>query len=147
MVQNPDLAGQQDPTICQNSLQKQYILSRVRASIRPSNFFICEKHTKPRGNWVASTCVYLNDPATGHECQAKKGVNFVMLGRHRRIKPERGVCVHSGPCMRDVFAIDDNNISPRLILIIIKIIILHFIQIRHTDDFPSTSTRLVGIRL
>ena len=42
--------------------------------------------------------------------------------------------------MRDVFAIyDDNNIIlPRLIMIIIKIIILYFIRIRHTDDFPST---------
>ena len=27
-------------------------------------------------------------------------------------------------------------------MIIIKIIILYFIQIRHTDDFPSTGTRL-----
>ena len=30
-------------------------------------------------------------------------------------------------------------------MIIIKIIILYFIQIRHTDDFPSTGTRLVFI--
>ena len=30
-------------------------------------------------------------------------------------------------------------------MIIIKIIILYFIQIRHTDDFPSTGTRLVLI--
>ena len=29
-------------------------------------------------------------------------------------------------------------------MIIIKNIILYFIQIRHTDDFPSTGTRLVG---
>ena len=28
-------------------------------------------------------------------------------------------------------------------MIIIKISILYFIQIRHTDDFPSTGTRLV----
>ena len=28
-------------------------------------------------------------------------------------------------------------------MIIIKIIILYFIQILHTDDFPSTGTRLV----
>ena len=28
-------------------------------------------------------------------------------------------------------------------MIIIKMIILYFIQIRHTDDFPSTGTRLV----
>ena len=42
-------------------------------------------------------------------------------------------CVHA--CVRDVFAIYDNDIVPRLIMIIIKIIILYFIQIRHTDDF------------
>ena len=41
-------------------------------------------------------------------------------------------------CVRDVFAIYDDNILPRLIMIIIKIIILYFIRIRHTDDFPST---------
>ena len=40
-------------------------------------------------------------------------------------------------CVRDVFPIYDDNILPRLIMIIIKIIILYFIQIRHTDDFPS----------
>ena len=37
----------------------------------------------------------------------------------------------------------DNNILPMLIMIILKIIILYFIQIRHIDDFPSTGTRLV----
>ena len=40
-------------------------------------------------------------------------------------------------CVRDVFAIYDENILSRLIMIIIKIIILYFIQIRHTNDFPS----------
>ena len=41
-----------------------------------------------------------------------------------------------GVCVRDVCAIYDNNISPSLLMIIIKIIILYFIQIRHTDAFP-----------
>ena len=45
-------------------------------------------------------------------------------------------CVRA--CVRDVFAIYNDNILPRLIMIIIKIIIIHFIQIKHTDDFPST---------
>ena len=40
-------------------------------------------------------------------------------------------------CVRDVFAVYDDNILSRLIMMIIKIIILYFIQIRHTDDFPS----------
>ena len=30
-------------------------------------------------------------------------------------------------------------------MIIIKNIIIYFIQIRHTDDFPSTGSRLVWI--
>ena len=51
-------------------------------------------------------------------------------------------------CVRDVFAIYDDNILPRLTMIKINIIILYFIQIRHTDDFPSvgipTSTVLGG---
>ena len=45
--------------------------------------------------------------------------------------------------VRDVFAIYDHNILPRLKMIIINIFVLYFIQIRHTDDFPSTDTRLV----
>ena len=36
----------------------QYILSRVRVSVRPSIFFLCEKHSKPRGNRAIS--VYFN---------------------------------------------------------------------------------------
>ena len=39
--------------------------------------------------------------------------------------------------VRYMFAIYDENILSRLIMIITKIIILYFIQIRHTDDFPS----------
>ena len=50
------------------------------------------------------------------------------------------VCV----CVRDVFAIYD-NILPRLIMTIIKTIFLCFTEIAHTDDFPSTGTRLAYI--
>ena len=50
-----------------------------------------------------------------------------------------------GVCVRDVCAIYDNNISPSLLMIIIKIIILYFIQIRHTDAFPPTGTLLVRV--
>ena len=129
----------------------QYFLSRVRISVRPSNFFICEKHPKPWGNRVAS----MDASRTGK----KWGVHFITLGRHRRIEPEwrrRCVCMCARAracmcCMRAcvcawcVFAMYDNNISPRLIMIIITIIILYFIQIRHTDNFPSTGTRLVDL--
>ena len=40
--------------------------------------------------------------------------------------------------VRDVFAIYDDNILPRLIMIIMNTIILYFRQIRHTDDLTST---------
>ena len=46
----------------------QYILSRVRVSVRPSNCFVRKKHPTSRGNRLASVCVYFNDPATGYEC-------------------------------------------------------------------------------
>ena len=42
--------------------------------------------------------------------------------------------MHACVCERDVFAIDDNNILLRLIMIIIKIIFLDLIDIAHTDD-------------
>ena len=58
-----------------------------------------------------------------------------------------GPYLHKGKsvCVRDVCAIYDNNISPSLLMIIIKIIILYFIKIRNTDDFPPTGTLLVII--
>ena len=132
-----------------------------------------EKHPKPRKKSGCQRVCLFEWPSYRPRMpaeQAKGGVNSVMLGRHRLIEPERRrrcVCVHAraracarvylcahafvharacacaSACLRDVFAIYDNNISPRLIMIIIKIIILYFIQIRHTDDFPSTGTRLV----
>ena len=45
--------------------------------------------------------------------------------------------------VRDVFALYDNNIFTRLIML--KIIFLYFIEIAHTDDFPA-GTRLVYIK-
>ena len=60
---------------------------------------------------------------------------------HRFLRPWVGVCVFASvsvcahACVRDVFAIYYNDILPRLIMIIIKIIILYLIQIRHTGDF------------
>ena len=44
------------------------------------------------------------------------------------------VCVRACTCVRDVFAIYDNNISPRLIMIIIEIINLYFIKIRQSNS-------------
>ena len=57
--------------------------------------------------------------------------------------PHKGKSV----CVRDVCAIYDNNISPSLLMIIIKIIILYFKKIRNTDDFPPTGTLLVNIKI
>ena len=45
-------------------------------------------------------------------------------------------------CVRDVFAIYDNNILPRLIINYNNFPI----EIARTDDFLSTGTRLVGIK-
>ena len=88
-------------------------------------------------------CLY-EWPATGIVWPASKtGV----LGRTDTANSDgRGwVCACVRACVRNVFAIYGNDILPRLIMIIIKIIILYFIQIRHTDDFPSTGTRLVNV--
>ena len=72
--------------------------------------------------------------------QAKRGVNSVMLGRmcaRPCVCACALACTCVSACLRDVFAIYDNNISPRLIMIIIKISILYFIQIRQSDDSPQ----------
>ena len=56
---------------------RQYILSRVHVSVRPSNFVIREKLQKPRLNRVASTSVY-KLPATGIVWPASKRVRPIM---------------------------------------------------------------------
>ena len=93
---------------------------------------------------MASASVYFNESPIGH-CLASVGkgapnYDGIMVERPETAKVVCGVyvCACVRPCMRDVFAIYDDNILSRLIMIIIKIIILYFIQIRHTDDFPST---------
>ena len=84
---------------------------------------------------MASASVYFNESPIGH-CLASVGK---WLGAPKQRRSCVGVCVCAciRPCVRDVFAIYDDNILSRLIMIIIKMIILYFIQIRHTDDFPS----------
>ena len=124
-----------------------HILSRVHVSVRPRICFIREK--TPNLSLIQSrphvTVVYFNGSPTGH-CLAsvESGVPNPdgLIGRTdtATVLGEGGVfaSVHVRACMRDVFAICDNDILPRLIMIIIKIIILYFIQIRHTDDFSWT---------
>ena len=106
---------------------------------------------------MASASVYFNESPIGH-CLASVGKgapnhDTVMVGRTKTANSDGrvwgGVCVcvcvrvrvrvrtSVHPCVRDVFAIYDDNILSRLIMIIIKIIIVYFIQIRNTDDFPS----------
>ena len=63
-------------------------------------------------------------------------LSVVIHPGHIRIKVKVCACVM---CVQ----YNDNNISPSLLMIIIKIIILYFIQIRHTDAFPPTGTLLV----
>ena len=106
---------------------------------------------------MALASVYFNESPIGR-CLASIGKGApnhdgVMVGRTETANSEcrvwgcacecERVCasvrvrtsVHA--CVRDVFAIYDDNILSRLIIIIIKIIILYLIQIRHTDYFPS----------
>ena len=91
--------------------------------------------------------VYFNGSPTGH-CLAsvESGApnHDALIGRTDTatvVGGGSGVCMFASvrvcarACVHDVFAIYDNDILPRLIMIIIKIIILYFIQIRHTDDF------------
>ena len=93
---------------------------------------------------MASASVYFNESPIGH-CLASVGKGApihdgVMVGRTETATVVcGGVRVRTSvqACVRDVFAIYDDNILSRLIMIIIKIIILYIIQIRHTDDFPS----------
>ena len=111
----------------------QYILSRVRVSVQPSNFFICEKHSKPRGNRAASASVYFNGQ--------RPAIVTSGAGRHGWVAQcgGCGVCTRSRGCVytahtcasvRDAFAIYDNNIWPRLIMIIIK----KYYSIFHTNQ-------------
>ena len=62
---------------------------------------------------------------------------------HVRVPVCARACMRA--CVHDVFSVYDNNILPRLIIIIIQMIIRYFIQITHTDDFLSKGTRLVTI--
>ena len=134
----------------------QYILSRVRVSVRPSIFFTCEKLSKPRGNLAASASVYLALAAKG---QRPVIVNSG-VGRHGWLasnsdtatavcmcvggcRRSRGCVCTRAPvraCVREVFAIYDNTIWHRLMII-------KYYSIFHTNHtqwwFPSTGTRLV----
>ncbi len=135
-----------------------HILSRVRVSVRPG-FFIPEKYSKPRVNRTASASVYFNGqrPAIVTSLAGRHGW---VPQTHRiaitsttvtalcgicwcvhafvRVRAHACACVRAWvracvrACVRDVFEIYDNNIWPRLIMIIIKIIILYFKQIKHT---------------
>ena len=108
---------------------------------------------------MASASVYFNESPIGH-CLASVGKGApnhdgVIVGRTETANNDgrvsgcacTRVCTCVRLCVRDVFAIYDDNILSRLIMIIIKIVILYFIQIRHTDDFPSAGIPASGINL
>ena len=129
-----------------------HILSRVRFSVRSRICFIRE--INPNLSLIQSRphVVYFNGSPTGH-CLASvesgapnhDGLISAPIQRTTTVGSGVGVCVFASvsvcarvcvhACVRGVFAIYDNDILPRLIMIIIKIIILYFIQIRHTDGF------------
>ena len=117
------------------------------------------------GNRIALACIYLNEAATPIVASA--------TGRHGWLQPSHSttltwndrrcvcmcvcvfvcvcacvrvcVCACVRACARACLMCFQYTIIvwPRLIMLIIKIIILYFIQIGHFDDFPSTGTRLV----
>ena len=91
------------------------------------DIFLYAKNTQSYREYrVAHATVYLNGPATGHSTPTKRDVNFVMVERTdpSNYDNQNGdgiglvcvrVCVCA--CVRDVFAIYDTNILPRLIMI------------------------------
>ena len=103
---------------------------------------------------MASASVYFNESPIGH-CLVSVGKGAhnqdgVIVGRTETANSDGRVwgcaCAraYARACVRDVFAIYDDNILSRLIMIIIKIIIIYFIQIRHTGDFPSAGIPASG---
>ena len=118
-------------------------MSRVRVSVRPRIFL----YAKKTPNYCKSRVARALFISMSRHCLASVGKGAPNHDEQRRSWV--GVCVSVGErtsvhaCVRDVFAIYDDNIFPRLIMIIIKIIFLYFIQIRHTDDFPSTGISLI----
>ena len=86
----------------------------------------------------------LNESPIGH-CLASVGKGAPNHDSHGWVhrNSDGRVSARVCACVRDVFAIYDDNILSRLILImiIIEIIILYFIQTRQTDDFPSAGIR------
>ena len=138
-----------------------YILSRVRVLVQPSNFFTREKLPKISCIPTRPCVVYFNESPIGY-CLAsvEKGASnhdSAIVGRTDTATPAvvggdvrarecvlvcARVCVPA--CVRDVFAIYDNNILPRLIMIIIKIIFQYFIEIAQMIS-PQQVYRLVHL--
>ena len=83
-----------------------YRLSRVRISVQPSIFFICEKHSKPRGNRATSASVYFNGKrpaivtsgAARHSWLAQ--THRIAVRRRRCVCGCVYVCTRSRGCVR-----------------------------------------------
>ena len=130
-----------------------HILSRVRVLVMPRICFIREKKTKHIVNTESPACClfqWITDRPLSRQRRKRCAQPWRTDWAHRYSEQRRswvgvGVCVFASvsvcaracvhACVRDVFAIYDSYILPRLIMIIIKIIILYFIQIRHIADF------------
>ena len=108
-------------TVC---IDWQYILSRVRVSVRHSHF-LYSKNTQNLGETGSPAPVFIwmkQRPAIHQPAEpAKGGVTLSLLGATDPSNSDN-LNGNDGVCARDVFAIYDNNIWPRLIMIIIKII-------------------------
>ena len=103
-----------------------HILPWVRVSVRPSKFLYAKspKTSGKPGRQRECLLEWTSDRTLIASGTREKGRNSVTVGRHRYIEqrpPERRrrcVCARVRVC--DVFSINDNNIWPRLIMIIIK---------------------------
>ena len=119
-------------------------------SVRPS-IFLCAKNAQNLGETGPSVPVFISKASDQLLPPAERAVT---VGWHRPIEYRYGdggvcACVCVRACVRDVFAIYDNNIWPRLIMIIIKNIILYFIQIRWFPliGYPASVTLLLHANL
>ena len=94
-------------------IDRQYILSRVRVSVRPSNLFIRENPQKlSRIPSCPARCLFERSTDRPLSRQRRKGdINSVMVGRTDPSNSDGGgwvnACARLHACVRDVFAIHD----------------------------------------
>ena len=130
-------------------IDRQYILSQVRVSVWPKKLYTRKTSNTSGKSGHQRQCLF-QWPATGivareagHHGWATDPPNIDNI--RRRVCVRACARLHGCVmCLRYTIILFD---PWRLIKLIIKIIILYFIHIRHTDDFRSTGrrTRLVQL--